>query len=107
LPDELWLAGFAFHGTGVSCQSGDGRPKQLGEMGNEEDAELIYEQLRIRLDRARQILDRIKELEDAAMPSEAKATYAYEAFTPDAQQALLRAQSLAEEAHHPVIAVAH
>ncbi len=46
LPDELWLAGFAFHGTGVSCQSGDGRPKQLGEMGNEEDAELIYEQLR-------------------------------------------------------------
>ena len=24
----------------------DGRPEQLGEMGNEEDAELIYEQLR-------------------------------------------------------------
>ena len=42
------------------------------------------------------------------MPSEAtKASYAYEAFTPEAQQALLRAQSLAEEARHPVIAVAH
>ena len=61
-----------------------------------------------RLDRARQILDRIIELEEAAMPSEAKkASYAYEAFTPEAQQALLRAQSLAEEARHPVIAVAH
>jgi DNA-binding transcriptional MerR regulator len=60
-----------------------------------------------RLDRATQILDRIKELEDAAMPSEGKPTYAYEAFTSEAQQALLRAQSLAEEAHHPVIGVAH
>jgi ATP-dependent Clp protease ATP-binding subunit ClpA len=46
-------------------------------------------------------------LEEAAMAPERKATYAYEAFTPEAQQALLRAQSLAEEAHHPVIGVAH
>jgi ATP-dependent Clp protease ATP-binding subunit ClpA len=41
------------------------------------------------------------------MPSQPRATYAYEAFTPEAQQALLRAQSLAEEAHHSVIGVAH
>ena len=60
-----------------------------------------------RLTRAREILDRIDELEQAAMPSEANATYAYEAFTPKAQQALLRAQALAEEARHPVIGVAH
>jgi len=60
-----------------------------------------------RLARAREILDRIKELEEAAMPSEAKATYVYEAFSPEAQQALLRAQSLAEEARHPVIRVVH
>lgn len=60
-----------------------------------------------RLDRARQILERIKELEEAAMPADAKATYAYEAFTPEAQQALLRAQSLAEQARHRQIGVAH
>ena len=41
------------------------------------------------------------------MPSEERATYAYEAFTLDAQQALLRAQSLAERARHPVIGVVH
>ena len=71
----------------------------------------VFERLRAsverRLERAREILDRIDRLEEAAMPSERKATYAYEAFTPEAQQALLRAQSLAEEARHPVIGIGH
>jgi DNA-binding transcriptional MerR regulator len=60
-----------------------------------------------RLDRAREILDRLDELEEATMPTEQQATYAYEAFTPEAQQALLRAQTLAEEARHPEIGVGH
>ncbi len=60
-----------------------------------------------RLSRAKEILERIEELEEAAMPSKAKATYAYEAFTPEAQQALLRAQALADAAHHPTIGVVH
>jgi len=69
--------------------------------------ERLRSSVEARLDRAREILDRLDELEDAAMPAESKATYAYDAFTPDAQQALLRAQTLAEEAHHPEIGVGH
>jgi DNA-binding transcriptional MerR regulator len=71
----------------------------------------VFERLRASversLERAREILDQIDQMEKMAMPPEQKATYAYEAFSPDAQQALLRAQSLAEEARHPVIGVAH
>jgi DNA-binding transcriptional MerR regulator len=71
----------------------------------------IFERLRssveTRLERAREILDRIDALEENVMPSPREATYVYEAFTPAAQQALLRAQSLAEEARHEVIGVAH
>jgi len=71
----------------------------------------VFERLRsgveARLERARNILDRLDRLEEAAMPMTDNARYAYQAFTPEAQEALLRAQALADEAHQPVIGVGH
>ncbi len=47
------------------------------------------------------------QLEEQAMSTAGKAPYAYGAFSPEAQQALLRAQSMAEAAGHPEIKVVH